>query len=59
MSTGLVICDVCKREVHQDGPVVGGKAVWVHCETGTPACQSIVYATPEQLRGKACYRDGR
>lgn len=57
MSTGLVICDQCRREVHQDGPA----SSWQHCEDQSPICvgASRRYPqTPEDIVGKYCGRDG-
>lgn len=56
MSYGLVICSVCKREVHQDGP----NQTWRHCEDKTPRCAGAVSAYPQttnEIRGKWCGRD--
>lgn len=56
MSYGVVMCDKCYREVHQDGP----DHSWTHCEDKTPKCAeaSTVYRddfTPAV--GKFCFRD--
>jgi hypothetical protein len=58
MSHGLVVCSLCNREVHQDGPrsVQNG---WRHCDDGSPRCPgaSSAYARREDVSGKACFRD--
>ncbi len=57
MSYGLVICSVCKREVHQTSPGSNG---WTHCEDSTPRCPGAVSAYPasdEEIVGKYCGRD--
>lgn len=62
MSTGLVICDICHREVHQDGPVdANGRATWRHCNDKTPASDCVKaqvrYGSREEVVGKACFAD--
>jgi hypothetical protein len=37
MSSGLVICNNCRREVHQDGDPNQAYG-WRHCNDKTPAC---------------------
>ena len=64
MSTGIVICSVCSREVHQDGPREwhgksdpNGTATWRHCEDKTPVCSGAAIAYPEstaQIVGRWC-----
>lgn len=61
MSWGTVICEVCKREVQQDGPEVNGRTTWTHCEDKAPICPGaapMFPSTPSEIRGKACGRDG-
>jgi len=67
MSTGLVVCSRCKREVHQ-----GVDFGWTHCADGSPICiidrettgrhvvqrAAIEYPkTPADVMGPACARD--
>ena len=42
MSTGLVVCSICHREVHQDGP----EHSWTHFNDQSPRCEGaeILYA---------------
>lgn len=54
MSTGIVVCSVCYREVHQTG---GG---WTHCEYGLPICAGAKPVYPGNVKrivGKWCGRD--
>lgn len=56
MSTGLVICSVCLREVHQDGPDYS----WRHCEDKSPRCEgarSTYPMTVADIVGVWCGRD--
>lgn len=56
MSYGIVICSVCKSEVHQDGENHG----WRHCEDKTPRCEGGSSGYPQSLSeivGKWCGRD--
>lgn len=55
MSAGLVMCSACHREVHQRMFT----HEWYHCEDGTPRCKGAtsVYATREQIVGRACFAD--
>jgi hypothetical protein len=58
MSTGLVICRKCFREVHQDGE----NRSWRHCEDKTPMCPggSAIYPLSEKyIKGKWCGKDGK
>lgn len=60
MSTGMVICSVCKREVHQDGPKSVSRG-WPHCEDGTAMCDGATADYPrhaEDVRGAYCGADG-
>lgn len=69
MSTGLVICSACKREVHQDGPaetvpLPDGKSyqrsTWRHCEDKSPLCEGASREFPQavdEIRGKFCAGD--
>jgi len=56
MSTGLVICSKCYREVHQDGE----NHSWRHCEDKTSRCEgasSIYPLSRSFIKGKYCGRD--
>lgn len=61
MSTGLVICSVCKREVHQDAPFKQGEPRgWRHCEDKTPRCAGATSDYPlsaAEIRGRWCGSD--
>lgn len=64
MSWGLVICNVCRREVHQDGErnIPDGPNQWRHCEDKTPRCDgatSRYLAAGERPTGAYCERDGK
>lgn len=55
MSTGLVICSTCKREVHQ------GAGFWYHCEDRSPRCElasSVYPKSLDEIVGKYCGMDG-
>ena len=57
MSTGLVICSICKREVHQDGE----NHSWRHCEDKTLRCEgasSVYPKSKDEIMGKYCGCDG-
>lgn len=60
MSTGLVICSMCNREVHQDGP----KLTWRHCSRfhgWTPLCDGAKVIFPQSradITGLFCQADG-
>ncbi len=60
MSTGLVICSVCRKEVHQDGP----KHAWRHCsrfQGWTPICEGATAVYPKRrsdIVGMFCQADG-
>jgi hypothetical protein len=58
MSSGLVICSKCRRELHQDG-IPSQEHGWRHCEDKTPRCAGAHtdYATPDQVKGVACLAD--
>lgn len=74
MSNGLVICSVCRREVHQARPFLraGPRAAptpddryppagWTHCEDQTPRCAgaSSRYPTSRaEIVGPFCACDG-
>lgn len=60
MSTGLLVCTVCSREVHQDGPREHSlgrcrcplntgfcRATWLHCEDKSPLCVGATTAYPK------------
>jgi len=54
MSYGVVICSLCKREVHLEN------RTWIHCEDGTALCNGanpIYPHTLADIRGKWCGRD--
>ncbi len=56
MSAGLLICSICKREVHQDGE----NHSWRHCEDLTPICEQagLEYPTTNSdIVGEYCGRD--
>jgi len=63
MSSGLVICSACGREVHQTGPreIRNG---WRHCRYSgeqTPICAGASADYPrrnEDVKGWACQADG-
>lgn len=60
MSAGIVVCSACRREVHQDGPLVDGRSGWSHCEDKSPICDDAGAVYPdagEQPRGHWCGRD--
>ena len=55
MSYGIVVCSICKREMHQDGD----NHTWRHCEDKTPRCVGayLIYPRPYDLKnivGKWC-----
>lgn len=59
MSTGIVICSICKRELHQSGDraIENG---WMHCEDRTPRCSDGSAVFPEstaEIVGKWCGMD--
>jgi hypothetical protein len=59
MSTGIVICSTCHREVHQDGDrdLRNG---WLHCENGLPICIGASAVYPDSvgdIAGRWCGRD--
>ena len=63
MSTGLVICSACGREVHQNGPSDIRKG-WRHCRFSgeqSSLCThgEVVYPRfAEDVKGWACQMDG-
>lgn len=62
MSTGLVICSACRREVHQDGgrPAPDQPAGWRHCEDQSPRCEGATSRYPEnagEIVGLYCGAD--
>lgn len=59
MSSGLVICSTCKREIHQKREL--GSMVWRHCDDGSERCDgawSEYPASRAEIVGKYCGRDG-
>jgi hypothetical protein len=61
LSSGVVMCQGCRREVHQWGPKVDGRPTWVHCDNRSPICAGCHAVYPndlEQLVGPWCGVDG-
>lgn len=66
MSSGLVICSKCGKEVHQDGPrnKETGRNEWRHClrfHGGTPICALAAADYPRKrgdIVGLYCQADG-
>lgn len=58
MSRGVVVCSICRREIHQTGTPLNEWA-WTHCEDGTPQCKhgERDYAAPGEPQGRWCGRD--
>jgi len=56
MSQGIVVCSICRREIHQSGTEQNPKWGWVHCEYGTDQCKGGErdYAQPGEPKGKWC-----
>lgn len=69
MSSGIVVCSACKREVHQNGAIVHGSRCecprssgwcttgWTHCEDKTPRCAGATSDFPEstaEIVGRWC-----
>lgn len=60
MSTGMVICSICQREVHQDGDKSVSNG-WRHCEDKSPRCAGGSSTYPkwaEDVLGFYCGMDG-
>ena len=61
MSTGIVKCSKCSKEVHQEGEDFGyGKHSWIHCESNRPMCEdaSAEYVHKiSDIVGKWCGKD--
>lgn len=60
MSTGMVICSRCRRELHQWGHQSIERG-WLHCEDNTPRCEGATSDYPrraEDVRGEYCEADG-
>ena len=63
MSSGLVICSKCKREVHQRGwmPLPDGRrSIWHHCEDSTDMCDGADAVYPKstaEIQGDWCGAD--
>ena len=56
MSTGIVVCSICSREVHQS---VYHK--WTHCEDATPLCpyaERVYPKSTDEIKGAWCGSDG-
>ena len=66
MSSGLVVCSTCGKEVHQDGPrdAQTGRASWRHCSRlhgWTALCQGATAVYPRSMGdivGLFCQADG-
>jgi hypothetical protein len=65
MSSGLVMCSACHREVHQDGlRDAQGRGTWRHCSRfhgWTPICEGAHAMYPETrlaISGLYCQADG-
>lgn len=59
MSTGLVICSGCHREVHQ-GATRSDGARWYHCEDRSAMCRgatAIYPRTRQDIKGNYCGAD--
>lgn len=55
MSYGLVVCDKCHREVHQDAV-----RQWYHCEDATPICllgTAVYPKSTAEIVGRYCGHD--
>jgi hypothetical protein len=61
MSSGIVVCSKCNREVHQDGDMLlTGSRGWRHCEDKTARCPGASSVYPNSVRdikGPYCGRD--
>lgn len=65
MSSGVVMCSKCKKEVHQNGlKDVNNCTAWTHCsgtwlKPGTPICEGakVVFAALGELKGDWCGAD--
>jgi hypothetical protein len=56
MSYGIVICTICRREVHQNP----NSREWYHCEDQTSRCvgaNCIAPDEPSDIAGRWCGRD--
>ena len=38
MSTGIVVCSICRREIRQTGTELNPRYGWTHCD-GTDQCK--------------------
>jgi hypothetical protein len=59
MSFGLVVCSVCKREVHQDRDN-DKNLYWYHCDTKSRICHEGYPDYPrrkDDIKGDFCGRD--
>jgi len=57
MSSGIVVCSKCKREVHQGGVSEMLPFGWYHCEDKTARCDgatSIYPASKSDIKGDWC-----
>ena len=55
MSTGIIICSICHRELHQQSD-----RSWYHCEDATPECkpgQHEYAGKLSRIKGKWCGAD--
>lgn len=60
MSSGLVICSLCRREVHQDG-LKNIERGWRHCDDSSPRCAGATSTYPRtrsEICGRFCGADG-
>ena len=60
MSYGIVICSICKREVHQKRNTETDRLSWFHCEDTTDICstaQTVYPSSTEEIRGAYCGMD--
>ena len=60
MSTGVVVCSLCRREIHQDGERdIPGQTGWRHCDDKSPRCfgAKADYPLSDEPLGKWCGRD--
>lgn len=59
MSCGIVVCSLCRREIHQTGTPQNPQWEWTHCDDGTPQCPhgERDWARAGEPKGKWCGRD--
>lgn len=58
MSCGIMVCSVCRREIHQDGPK-NGRHTWRHCNTKSAICYDACpdWAAVGEPRDEFCGAD--